>query len=177
MDALRINKIAAALLSGVLLIMVFGKIGNILVDPKTEISNAYPIEVPEKNQIKSKVVEEVVIEPILALLATANLESGQKISKKCVACHGFDAGGPNKVGPNLYNIVNKDQGKADYAYSKVLASLSGKWSYEELNKFLYKPKLYSKGTKMNYAGLSKTKDRANLIAWLRTKSDSPVSLP
>ena len=177
MDALRINKIAAALLSGVLLIMVFGKIGNILVEPKTEISNAYPIEVPEKNQIKSKVVEEVVIEPILALLATANLESGQKISKKCVACHGFDAGGPNKVGPNLYNIVNKDQGKADYAYSKVLASLSGKWSYEELNKFLYKPKLYSKGTKMNYAGLSKTKDRANLIAWLRTKSDSPVSLP
>jgi cytochrome c len=177
MDALRINKIAAALLSGVLLIMVFGKIGNILVDPKTEISNAYPIEVPEKNQIKSKVVEEVVIEPILALLASANLESGQKISKKCVACHGFDAGGPNKVGPNLYNIVNKDQGKADYAYSKVLASLSGKWSYEELNKFLYKPKLYSKGTKMNYAGLSKTKDRANLIAWLRTKSDSPVSLP
>jgi|TARA_E500000081_G_scaffold154060_1_gene189943 cytochrome c len=177
MDALRINKIAAALLSGVLLIMVFGKIGNILVDPKTDISNAYPIEVPEKNQIKSKVVEEVVIEPILALLATANLESGQKISKKCVACHGFDAGGPNKVGPNLYNIVNKDQGKADYAYSKVLASLSGKWSYEELNKFLYKPKLYSKGTKMNYAGLSKTKDRANLIAWLRTKSDSPVSLP
>ena len=177
MDALRINKIAAALLSGVLLIMVFGKIGNILVNPKTEISNAYPIEVPEKNQIKSKVVEEVVIEPILALLATANLESGQKISKKCVACHGFDAGGPNKVGPNLYNIVNKDQGKADYAYSKVLASLSGKWSYEELNKFLYKPKLYSKGTKMNYAGLSKTKDRANLIAWLRTKSDSPVSLP
>ena len=177
MDALRINKIAAALLSGVLLIMVFGKIGNILVDPKTEISNAYPIDVPEKNQIKSKVVEEVVIEPILALLATANLESGQKISKKCVACHGFDAGGPNKVGPNLYNIVNKDQGKADYAYSKVLASLSGKWSYEELNKFLYKPKLYSKGTKMNYAGLSKTKDRANLIAWLRTKSDSPVSLP
>ena len=177
MDALRINKIAAALLSGVLLIMVFGKIGNILVDPKTEITNSYPIEVPEKNQIKSKVVEEVVIEPILALLATANLESGQKISKKCVACHGFDAGGPNKVGPNLYNIVNKDQGKADYAYSKVLASLSGKWSYEELNKFLYKPKLYSKGTKMNYAGLSKTKDRANLIAWLRTKSDSPVSLP
>ena len=64
MDALRINKIAAALLSGVLLIMVFGKIGNILVDPKTEISNAYPIEVPEKNETKSKVAKEVIIEPI-----------------------------------------------------------------------------------------------------------------
>ena len=177
MDALRFNKIAAAFLSGILLIMVFGKIGNILVNPNINVSNAYPIEVPEKNSVKSKVVAEVVIEPILNLLANANLESGQKISKKCVACHAFEAGGPNKVGPNLYNIVNKEQGKADYAYSKVLASLSGKWTYEELNKFLYKPKLYSKGTKMNYAGLSKTKDRANLIAWLRTKSDSPASLP
>ena len=177
MDALRFNKIAAALLSGVLLIMVFGKIGNLLVSPNTKVSNAYPIEVPEKAEIKIKDTKEMVIEPILALLASADIESGKKISKKCVACHGFDAGGANKVGPILYNIVNKEQAKADYTYSKVLASLSGKWTYEELNKFLYKPKLYSKGTKMNYAGLSKTKDRADLIAWLRTKSDSPVALP
>ena len=177
MDSLKFNKIAAALLSSILLIMMFGKIGNFLVNPNTDVSNAYPIEVPETNTAVSKEEKEVVIEPITALLATANLESGLKIAKKCVACHGFDAGGPNKVGPNLYDIVNKDQGKADYAYSKVLAALNGKWTYEELNKFLYKPKLYSKGTKMNYAGLSKTKDRANLIAWLRTKSDNPVPLP
>jgi cytochrome c len=177
MDSLKFNKIAAALLSSILLIMMFGKIGNFLVNPNTDVSNAYPIEVPETNTAVAKEQKEVVIEPITALLATANLESGLKIAKKCVACHGFDAGGPNKVGPNLYDIVNKDQGKADYAYSKVLAALNGKWTYEELNKFLYKPKLYSKGTKMNYAGLSKTKDRANLIAWLRTKSDNPVPLP
>ena len=177
MDSLKFNKIAAALLSGILLIMMFGKIGNFLVNPNTDVSNAYPIEVPETNTAEAKEKKEVIIEPITALLATANLESGLKIAKKCVACHGFDAGGPNKVGPNLYDIVNKDQGKADYAYSKVLAALNGKWTYEELNKFLYKPKLYSKGTKMNYAGLSKTKDRANLIAWLRTKSDNPVPLP
>ena len=177
MDSLKFNKIAAALLSSILLIMMFGKIGNFLVNPNTDVSNAYPIEVPETNTAAAKAEKEVIIEPITALLATANLESGLKIAKKCVACHGFDAGGPNKVGPNLYDIVNKDQGKADYAYSKVLAALNGKWTYEELNKFLYKPKLYSKGTKMNYAGLSKTKDRANLIAWLRTKSDNPVPLP
>ena len=177
MDALKFNKIAAAVLSGILLIMIFGKIGNILVNPNTDVSNAYPIEVPETNLTKSKEVKEVIIEPITALLAAANVESGLKVAKKCVACHGFEPGGPNKVGPNLYDIVNKEQGKADYAYSKVLASLDGKWTYEELNKFLYKPKLYSKGTKMNYAGLSKVKDRANLIAWLRTKSDNPAPLP
>ena len=135
------------------------------------------VGVPENVETKIKETKEIVIEPILTLLASADIESGQKISKKCVACHGFEAGGANKVGPNLYNIVNKEQGKADYAYSKTLASLSGKWTYEELNKFLYKPKLFYKGTKMNYAGLSKTKDRADLIAWLRTKSDSPVALP
>ena len=134
-------------------------------------------KVSETNPTKAKEVTEVIIEPITALLAAANVESGLKVAKKCVACHGFEAGGPNKVGPNLYDIVNKEQGKADYAYSKVLASLDGKWTYEELNKFLYKPKLYSKGTKMNYAGLSKVKDRANLIAWLRTKSDNPAPLP
>ena len=111
------------------------------------------------------------------LLASANIENGQKISKKCVACHGFDSGGKNKVGPNLYNIVNKLQAKADFSYSKALSSLSGQWSYQELNKFLYKPKLYAKGTKMSYAGLSKVKDRANLIAWLRTKSVNPAPLP
>ena len=81
------------------------------------------------------------------------------------------------MGPNLYDIVNKDQGKAEFKYSKVLSALTGKWSYEELNKFLYKPKLYAKGTKMNYAGLTKTQDRANLVAWLRTKSDKVVPLP
>ena len=177
MDALGFNKIAAALLSGVLLIMIFGKIANILVNPNTEVSNAYPIEVPEKSLSNVKEVKEVVIEPILALLATASIDGGLKISKKCVACHGFDSGGKNKVGPNLYNIVNKLQAKEDFSYSKALSSLSGQWSYQELNKFLYKPKLYAKGTKMSYAGLSKVKDRANLIAWLRTKSVNPAPLP
>jgi len=177
MDALKFNKIAAALLGGVLLIMVFGKIADFLVHPNIEVSNSYPIEVANKAPEKAKEDKVIKIEPILMLLASANIEDGQKISKKCVACHGFDSGGKNKVGPNLYNIVNKLQAKADFSYSKALSSLSGQWSYQELNKFLYKPKLYAKGTKMSYAGLLKVKDRANLIAWLRTKSVSPAPLP
>ena len=177
MDALKFNKIAAAILCGVLLIMVFGKIADFLVHPNTTVSNSYPIEVADKAPEKSKEDKVIKIEPILMLLAGANIEAGQKISKKCVACHGFDSGGKNKVGPNLYNIVNKLQAKEDFSYSKALSSLSGQWSYQELNKFLYKPKLYAKGTKMSYAGLSKVKDRANLIAWLRTKSVNPAPLP
>mgnify|MGYP006169754025 FL=1 len=177
MDALKFNKIAAAILCGVLLIMVFGKIADFLVHPNTTVSNSYPIEVADKAPEKSKEDKVIKIEPILMLLAGANIEAGQKISKKCIACHGFESGGKNKVGPNLYNIVNKAQAKADFSYSKALSSLSGQWSYQELNKFLYKPKLYAKGTKMSYVGLSKVKDRANLIAWLRTKSVNPAPLP
>jgi cytochrome c len=177
MDALKFNKIAAAILCGVLLIMVFGKIADFLVHPNTTVSNSYPIEVADKAPEKSKEDKVIKIEPILMLLAGANIEAGQKISKKCVACHGFESGGKNKVGPNLYNIVNKAQAKGDFSYSKALSSLSGQWSYQELNKFLYKPKLYAKGTKMSYVGLSKVKDRANLIAWLRTKSVNPAPLP
>ena len=177
MDALKFNKIAAAILCGVLLIMVFGKIADFLVHPNTKVSNSYPIEVADKAPEKSKEDKVIKIEPILMLLAGANIEAGQKISKKCIACHGFESGGKNKVGPNLYNIVNKAQAKSDFSYSKALSSLSGQWSYQELNKFLYKPKLYAKGTKMSYVGLSKVKDRANLIAWLRTKSVNPAPLP
>ena len=177
MDALKFNKIAAALLGAVLIMMVFGKIADFLVHPNIKVSNSYPIEVAVKAPEKENVNKVIKIEPILMLLAGANIEDGHKISKKCVACHGFDSGGKNKVGPNLYNIVNKIQAKADFSYSKALSSLSGQWSYQELNKFLYKPKLYAQGTKMSYAGLSKVKDRANLIAWLRTKSANPAPLP
>ena len=177
MDSLKFNKIAAGLLCAGLLIMGLSKISYILV-PSIEISqNSYPIKVENNEKITNQKIKADVIEPILAMLSEADINVGQKISKKCTACHSFELNGPNKVGPNLYNIVNKSIGKAEYNYSKAFLTLEGKWSYQELNKFLYKPKNYIKGTKMNYSGLSKTKDRANLIAWLRTLSENQVPLP
>ena len=158
MDALRFNKIAAAVLCAGLLIMGFSKVGSFLVNPKDLKENAYPIEVANVDAKNTQVKEASVIEPIINLLASANIMEGEKVAKKCTACHVFVDGGNNKVGPGLYNIVNKPIGKADYGYSKAFAALNGNWTYEELNKFLYKPKEYVKGTKMNFAGLKKTKD-------------------
>ena len=98
--------------------------------------------------------------------------------KKCAACHSFNAGGPNKVGPNLWNVLNREMGQVDgYKYSKALMAFGGKWDYQALNAFLAKPKVYISGTKMNFGGLKKPKDRANLIAWMRAKADSPAALP
>jgi cytochrome c len=115
---------------------------------------------------------------IAALLASADQQAGAKVSKKCAACHSFDNGGPNKVGPNLWDIVGKAvAGGEGYKYSGALADMGGDWSYESLDGFLAKPKDFAPGTKMSFAGLKSAEDRANLIAYLRSLSDNPKPLP
>jgi cytochrome c len=116
----------------------------------------------------------------LGLLASADLAKGEKVGKKCVACHNFNEGGKNKVGPGLYDIVNRPIASVDgFGYSGALKTYAAEktWTYEELNGFLYKPKAHVKGTSMGFAGLKKTADRANMIGYLRTLAASPAALP
>jgi cytochrome c len=180
MNNLNFNKVAAGLLCGGLLLMAGIKAGELLVPHQELEENAYPFEVAEAGDGHSApaVAEDEGPEPIFAMLASADIDAGQSLSKKCAACHSFDAGGANKVGPNLYNIVNRDIAISDgYKYSSALADFGGEWDYEQLNGFLYKPKAWVSGTKMNYAGLKDAEDRANIIAWLRTLSNDPAPLP
>ncbi len=117
-------------------------------------------------------------EPVLHLIASADIAQGEKLSKACAACHSFDNGGPDKVGPNIYNVVGGPKAhKAGFAYSEGMTSKGGSWGYAELNEFLWKPKAFINGTKMNYIGLKKPEDRAAMIAWLRTLSGSPKAMP
>ena len=130
---------------------------------------------------KTKGDEEPVqreIVDIAALLSTGDLAHGEKVFKKCSACHSIKSGGGNKIGPALYNVVGRKVGILDdYKYSKALAKYEKNWSFEELNGFLLKPKDWIKGTKMAYAGLRKEKDRASVILYLNKYSDSPLPLP
>ena len=115
---------------------------------------------------------------IAALLADADAEAGAKVARKCSACHSFDKGGKNKVGPNLWDIVGRDVGGAEgYKFSGALSGIGGAWGYGELDAFLAAPKAFAKGTKMSFAGIKKESDRANLIAYLRSLSDNPQPLP
>lgn len=116
-------------------------------------------------------------EPVAAMLAAADLDAGEKVAKKCGACHSFDKDGPNKVGPNLWDVIGRAVAARDFGYSSALSQVEGAWGYEALNKFLFKPKDFAPGTKMAFPGLKQADDRANLIAWLRTQSDSPQPLP
>jgi cytochrome c len=178
MDELRLNKVFAGFLFAALLLMAGIKIADVMVPHQELAENAYVIEVAETTDIAAAAPVDTGPKPILALLAGADLGAGEKLSKKCSACHVFDAGGKNKVGPALWNVVNRPLGASeDYTYSDALAGFGGDWNYVALNAFLAKPKGYISGTKMNFAGLKKSDDRANLIAWMRTKADSPAALP
>lgn len=175
------NKILGAVILALLLIAMFSKIGELLIHPEFPEETAYKIDVPEEGLSTSS--GEVAVDPfeilpeIMPMLALASLENGEKLSKKCATCHSFDKGGANKVGPNMWGLINRTKGSVDgFAYSAALVEFGGEWSYSELNKFLLKPKKYISGTKMNYNGLKKDTDRADIILWLRSLSDAPAPL-
>ena len=181
MSGLEVNKILASIILAILVVTVIGHLGDIIVDVDHHEmeETAYKIDVPDSGEINSEVAaKEEIIEPISLLLASASLEKGEKLFKKCSACHNYEKDSANKVGPNLWNLINRPKANVEgFAYSKALAEYGGEWGYEELAEFLYKPKKYIKGTKMNFAGLKKVGDRANLVLFLREHSDSPVPLP
>lgn len=174
------NKILMATLGAVLLAMMCGFIAERLVSPTQLAENAYKVDVPEKAATTPAAApQESAPEPVAPLLAAADPQAGQKLSKACQACHSFEQGGAAKVGPNLWNIVNAPHAHMEgFAYSDAMKSLHDKqWDYEALNTFLANPKGTVPGTKMNYTGVKSAQDRANLIAWLRTLSDNPAPLP
>ena len=142
--------------------------------------SAYKVEIASDQDVtgiekKEKAPEKV---DIAALMAQADLAHGEKVFKKCSACHSIKSGGGNKIGPALYNVVGRKVAAIkDYKYSKALVNYERKWSFEELNGFLIKPQKWIKGTKMAYAGLRKEKDRASVILYLNKFSDTPIPLP
>ena len=179
MNSFELNKIIAAVLMVALLVIGLGKIADGVFHVKKPKNPGYKVEV--ETQLTSGTSQANEIEEkfdIAALMALGDVASGEKIFKKCSACHSINKGGKNKIGPALYNVVGRTVGGVDdYKYSKTLASYGKKWTFEELNGFLTKPSSYLKGTKMSYAGLRKEKDRASVIKYLNQNSDNPKLLP
>ena len=180
MDSFEINKIIAAVLLVALLIIGIGKISNLIFYVEKPETPAYVVEmdqvVTSTLQPKTESVEEKI--DIAALMAMGDIATGEKIFKKCAACHSIVKGGKNNIGPALYNVVGRQVGSiGDYKYSKALSEYDKQWTVEELNGYLIKPAKWIKGTKMAFAGLRKEKDRASVIKYLNSNSDNPLELP
>ena len=152
-----------------LLLIGIGKISDVIFHVKKPQTPGYSVEVEQVStsvEASSTVTEEKV--DISALMALGDVASGEKIFKKCAACHSIIKGGENKIGPALYNVVGRKVGAIDdYKYSKALTQYEKNWTFEELNGYLIKPAKWIKGTKMAFAGLRKEKDRASVIKYLK----------
>ena len=179
MDSFEINKIVAAVLMVALLVIGIGKLSNVIFHVEKPKTPGYAVEIEQTATVSSSsktVVEEKI--DIGALMVMGDIALGEKVFKKCAACHSIVKGGKNNIGPALYNVVGRKTGAvSDYKYSKALASFDKEWTFEELNGYLIKPAKWIKGTKMAFAGLRKEKDRASVIKYLNQNSDSPVPLP
>ena len=174
MDGFEINKIIAAVLATVLIVFSINKFADILFHADKPQQSAYKVEEVEATLASSG---ESKIE-IKELLAMGDVEHGKKVFKKCSSCHMITSGGKNMIGPNLWGIIGKESGSTSgYSYSKAMAAFGKKWNFEEINGFLIKPSAYVKGTKMAFAGLKNEKDRASVILFMNSKSNSPLPTP
>ncbi len=178
MDVFEFNKLAGGLLLAGVVTIFIGIFGNTLVPKHDGGHSAEPHGTEMAAAAPTAPAKPAGPEPIAAMLAEADIARGQSITRKCATCHTFDEGGAAKQGPNLYNVVGADiAAREDFGYSDALAAHEGEWTYANLNAFLFKPKSFVKGTKMTFVGLKKTRDRSDVIAYLRTLSATPQPLP
>ena len=178
MDAFEFNKFAAAILLALLVIFGGKTMSNIVFKAHKPEKPGYEIEVADAPDYGADKAADAPQVPFANLLAKASAEKGKGVAKKCAACHTFNQGGANKIGPNLYGTLGRALGSAGgFAYSGALKAKGGTWDYDTLNQFLASPKGYIKGTKMAFAGVKKDDQRADLILYLREQGDNKPPLP
>tara|TARA_B100000686_G_C16465726_1_gene799408 strand:+ start:30 stop:560 length:531 start_codon:yes stop_codon:yes gene_type:complete len=174
------NKIIVSIIVVIVLVLVINKITDVIYYVENPEKSAY--QVINVTDTASTSTSETTSKDeksgdIMILLATANAADGEKIFKKCAACHSIAKGGANKIGPALWGVLGKKSGSnSDYKYSKGMIAHGKAWSFEEMNGFLEKPKAWIKGTKMAFAGLKNEKERAAIILFMNKNTDNPLAL-
>ena len=177
MNSFELNKILGAILGTCLVTLALNIGAGAIFAPEKPAKPGYAIAAKEPGVVGPSAAKETE-QPIEAMMATASVEKGQATAKQCQACHTFEKGGPNRVGPNLWGIVGRARAsEAGFNYSAAMKAKGGTWTFGELYAFLTTPRGYIPGTNMTFAGLTRGQQRADVIDYLHTLSDSPMPLP
>lgn len=178
MNSFELNKVLGAVLGTCLVLLALNIGANALFAPQAPAKPGFAIAAAKPEGGEATAAKEPEV-PLPTLLAKANVDKGKNTAKQCQACHTFEKGGPNRVGPNLWGIVDDERGKdrGGFNFSQAMKTKGGKWTFDELNKFLKSPRDYIPGTAMTFAGINNDQQRADVIAFLDTLSDNPVPLP
>jgi cytochrome c len=178
MNSFELNKILGAILGTCLAVLTLNIAAGAIFAPQKPAKPGYEIAVPEKPTGKEPAKPAEPEQPIEALLAKADVGRGETAAKKCAACHTFAKGGRPLVGPNLWGIVGRPKASdAGFNYSAALKAKGGNWTIQDLDHFIMSPKGMVPGTNMTFAGITKGSERADILAYLNSLSDSPAPLP
>ena len=172
------NKILVSIVFAVILVLGINKITDVIYQVEKPENSAYQVNVTTVGSSETQESSGSSQDgDIMALFASVNAADGEKVFKKCAACHSIAEGGKNKIGPALWGVLGRTAGSyPDYKYSKAMAAYAKAWSFEEMNGFLIKPKDWIKGTKMSFAGLKNAKDRAAVILYMNENSSNPLPI-
>ena len=174
------NKIIVSIVFAIVLVIGINKVADVIFYVEKPEKSAYQVaSVATTTSTTSAETTSVSSESgnIMALFASTSAADGAKVFKKCLACHSIEKGGPNKIGPNIFGVLNRKAGSiSSYKYSKAMVAFGKSWSVEEMDGFLTKPRDWVKNTKMSFIGLKNAKDRAAVILYLNEKTDSPLPL-
>lgn len=178
MDSFELNKIMGAVLGCCLALLTLNIAAGAIFAPHKPAKPGYDIAVQEAAPAGKPGAPAAPEEPIAKYLASADVARGETSAKKCIACHTFGKGEPNRVGPNLYGIVGRAKAAvAGFNYSAAMKGKGGTWTIDDLNAYLLNPKAMIPGTNMNFAGIPRPTERADLLSYLNSKSDNPAPLP
>lgn len=181
MDSFELNKLIGAFLAIVFVVFSVSIVSDSIFSTHAPETPGYAIEVADADTGAGAAPVEAG-PSIAELLQNADAEAGKAAFRPCAACHTPEQGGANRVGPNLWDVINRPIASHEgFSYSSGMREFSQGgsvvWDYDHISEFLKSPRNYVSGTSMAFAGIRNPQQEANLIAYLRTLSDNPAPLP